>query len=96
MQKQREKGPADGGRKRATWVLAVGFVAMLLLSIGESPENNVERGAERQDAVAECKENVLAGLNDYGAARGNSKVNSTDLAAAALAESAMKECNYNY
>lgn len=96
MQKQRKKVPADGGRKRATWALVIGFMAMLFMSTGGSPENNDERGTERQNAIAECKEKVLAAFNDYGSARGNSKVNSTDFAAGALAKNAMEECNYSY
>ena len=55
-----------------------------------------ERAADRQDAIEECREEVLEAFSQYGDARGNSRVNSTDLEAAAMAKGAIEDCEYNY
>ena len=81
--------------------LRIALALIALVSVGAISSisqffTSPERAAERQEAIKECRKEVLDAYSQYGNARGNSRVNSTDLEAAAMTKVAIESCESDY
>lgn len=58
-----------------------------------SESSALERSADRDEDIAECRNNVSRNFDDYAASRQSHRVDSTDFAAIAITKKAMEDCN---